>query len=81
MNITIISACNVRGVPANAGDVIETDDVSAHYLISIGKAVAINPVEAQDAQVSDGAQDKKTVKTARSSKAAELAVETKQEID
>ena len=76
MNITIISACNVRGVPANAGDVIETDDVSAHYLISIGKAVAINPVEAQDAQVSE-----KTVKTARSSKAAELAVETKQEID
>ena len=72
MKIEIIHACNVRGAPANAGDVIEVDDVSAHYLISIGKAVAINPIEAQE---------KKAVKTARSSKAAELAVETKQETD
>ena len=81
MKITIISACNVRGAPANAGDVIETDEVTANYLISIGKAVAISPIEPQDAQISDGAQDKKTVKTARSSKTAEPAVETEQETD
>lgn len=81
MKVKIISACNVRGAPANAGDVIKVDDVSANYLISIGKAVAINPIEAQDAPLSDGAQDKKTVKTARSSKTAETAVVAEQETD
>ena len=81
MKIKIISACKVRGAPANAGDVIKVDDVSANYLILIGKAIEINTIEPQDEPLSDGAQDKKTVETARPSKTAEPAVAAEQEAD
>ncbi len=52
MKIKITAMCNVKGRPAKPGDVVETDERTAGYLISIKKAEKVNPV------VSTGAEEK-----------------------
>ncbi len=44
MKIKITAMCNVKGRPAMLGDVVETDERTANYLISIEKAEKVKPV-------------------------------------
>lgn len=50
MKIKIIAMCNVKGQPAMPDDVVETDEMTAGYLISIQKAEQITPVISTDAE-------------------------------
>ncbi len=44
MKIKITAMCNVKGQPAKPGDVLETDEKTASYLIAIKRAEKVMPV-------------------------------------
>ncbi len=65
MKIKITAMCNVKGRPAVPGDVVETDDKTAGYLISIKKAEKVTPVISTEPEEKESHGHRKTATPAQ----------------
>ncbi len=65
MKIKITAMCNVKGRPAKSGDVVETDERTAGYLISIEKAEKITPVASAEPEEKETHGRRKTATPAQ----------------
>lgn len=65
MKIKIIAMCNVKGKPAMLGDIVETDEKTAGYLISIKKAEKVKSVASAGAEEKESHGHRKTATPAQ----------------
>ncbi len=65
MKIKITAMCNVKGRPAMPADVVDTDEKTAGYLISIQKAEKVKPVISTNAEEKETHGHRKTATSAQ----------------